>query len=151
MTKEEIEKKEQELREREHAFMESMKGKTMGEISEHPESKRFDEERKALADARRALAPHRTEMLTVRKLMDFLSRQNPDACILAYEPNSLAYIEQFPDLPNSSICTVAEAKKRDEEGLRGWFRGCEDAERKVQERLAETFRYAQDDDVVIEF
>ena len=151
MTTEEIEKKEQELRKREQAFMESMKGKTLGEISEHPESKKLDEERKALSDVRRALTLPTTRMLTVRKLIDFLSKQNPDACVLAYEQNSFAYIEQFPDLPNPSVCTVADAKKRAEESWRGWFKDSENAEARIRAKLEEEFRYAQDDDIIIEF
>lgn len=148
---EELEKREEELRKREHDFMESMKGKTIGEILEHPESKRLDEERKALADDRRRLTTTRTKMLTVKKLMDYLATQNPDACVLAYEQNSLAYIEQLPDLPNPAICTVAEAKKRSEESLRSWFKDSEDKEAKIKERLDEEFRYAKDDDIIIEF
>jgi hypothetical protein len=146
-----IEEKEKALAEKERKFMESMKGRTMAEISSHPESKKLDEERKALADERRALTLPRTRMLTVRKLIDFLSKQNPDACVLAYEPNSFAYIEQFPDLPNPSVCTVADAKKRAEESWRGWFKDSEDAGTRVKEKLDEEFRYAQDDDVIIEF
>ena len=146
-----IEEKEKALAEKELKFMESMKGRTMAEILSHPESKRLDEERKALADERRTAAPPRTRMLTVKKLIDFLSKQNPDACVLAYEQNSFAYIEQLPDLPNPSVCTVADAKKRAEESWRSWFKDSEDAETRVKEKLDEEFRYAQDDDVIIEF
>lgn len=146
-----FEEREKELVEKEKAFMESMKGKMMGEILEHPELKRLEEERKALADERRMESPSRSRMLTVRKLMDYLATQDPDACVLAYEQNSLAYIEQLPELPNESICTVAEKKARVEEGMRSWYRGCEDAEEKVKEHIKTTFRYSRDNDVIIEF
>lgn len=94
--------------------------------------------------------PH-VEMLTVRKLIEYLKTQDPDANILAYEPNSRAYIEQFPDLPNLQICTVAEDKVREETFARGWFRGDLDLEKKVKDHLEETYRYAKDTDIVLNF
>jgi len=146
-----IEEREKELKMKEEAFMDSMKGRTMGEIMEHPESKRLDEERKALAEERRMELLPRTRMLTVRKLMDYLATQDPDACVLAYEANSLAYIEQLPTLPNESICTVAEMKAREENHLRGWYKGCEDAEERIREDIKTIFRYSKDNDVIIGF
>lgn len=146
-----FEEREKELVEKEKAFMESMKGKMMGEILEHPEFKRLEEERKALADERRMESLPRSRMLTVRKLMDYLATQDPDSCVLAYEQNSFAYIEQLPELPNESICTVAEKKVRIEEDMRSWYKGCEDAEEKVKEHIKTTFRYSMDNDVIIEF
>ena len=85
-------------------------GKSMGEIMEA--------EKKVLADklpqidgAHDSFMHDRTRMLTVQKLIDYLKTQDPNACILAYEQNSDAYIEQLPDLPSHDILTVAEAKK----------------------------------------
>lgn len=97
------------------------------------------------------IKPSRTRMLTVQKLIDYLKTQDPDACILAYEPNSFAYIEQWPDLPNPDICTVAEDKKRMEEDLKHWYRDSKDAETKVKRDIDEAFRYARDNDIIIKF
>ena len=77
--------------------------------------------------------------------------QDPDACILAFEPNSNAYIEQFPSLPSPDICTVEECKKNTEKHLRQWYRDTEGAEEKIAKELETIFRYADDKDIVIEF
>lgn len=93
----------------------------------------------------------RTEMLTVQKLIDYLKTQDPNACILAYEGNSFAYIEQLPDLPNRHICTVAEHKVAAKKWLEQWHRDEVDSAKKVKETMDEEYRYAKDNDVIIEF
>ena len=35
--------------------------------------------------------------------------------------------------------------------MRSWFKDSEDKEAKIKERLDEEFRYAKDDDIIIEF
>ena len=94
-------------------------------------------------------ASDRTKMLTVQKLIDYLKTQDPNACILAYERNSDAYIEQLPDLPNFDILTVAEAKKIMREDLESWYRDIPNASDKIENDLSTVFRYAEDNDVII--
>lgn len=126
-------------------------GKRIDEMQEL-EKKRFDEERPKIDSKHDAFIEEgRCSMLTVQKLVDFLKTQDPNACILAYEPNSDAYIEQLPSLPSPDICNVAMAKKEMEESLRSWYKGCEDAERKIADEISTVFRYANDRDVVIRF
>lgn len=77
----------------------------------------------------------RTRMLTVQKLIDYLKTQDPNACILAYEQNSFAYIEQMPELPSLDICTVAEDKKNLEESLCRWYKGDPKADEKILKEI----------------
>ena len=90
-------------------------------------------------------------MLTVKKLIDFLKTQDQDACVLAYEPNSDAYIEQFPDLPSPDICSVKDAKSRLRKDLENWYGDHPDAEDKVNRDINTVFRYAEDSDIIIAF
>lgn len=125
-------------------------GKTMAEISEL-EQEDF-EKRKPEIDAAHAMyAESRRGMLTVQRLVDFLKTQDPDACILAYEPNSDAYIEQFPVLPSPDILNVKMAKEQMREDLKSWYKGTEDAENKIERAISTVFRYAEDNDVIIRF
>ena len=126
------------------------KGKNMGEIMEI-EKKLFDEKRPEIDAAHKKWLEGRKEMLTVQRLIDFLKTQDPNACILAYEPNSDAYIEQFPTLPSPDILNVAMAKKQMEEDLKSWYRDTEDADEKIQRDISTVFRYAKDNDVIIRF
>ena len=125
-------------------------GKTMGEIMEL-EKRDFDKRRPEIDAAHEKYADSRSKMLTVQKLIDYLKTQDPNACILAYEPNSDAYIEQLPELPNSDVENVAEAKKRLESNLRSWYKDSENAEEKIKRDLENVFRYAKDNDVIIRF
>ena len=95
--------------------------------------------------------PPQPKILTVGELIEYLKTQDPDANILAYEPNSQAYINQDPDLPNMCVCTVAEDKIREERFARRWFGDDPDLELKVKDHLDTTYRYAKDTDVVINF
>lgn len=125
-------------------------GKTMAEISEL-EQEDF-EKRKPEIDAAHAMyAESRKGMLTVQRLIDFLKTQDPDACILAYEPNSDAYIEQFPSLPSPDILNVKMAKEQMREDLKSWYRNTADAESKIERAISTVFRYAEDNDVIIRF
>lgn len=90
-------------------------------------------------------------MLTVRKLIEYLQKQDPDACILAYEQNSFAYIEQLPSLPSPDICTVAEDKARLKEDLEKWYKGSPGSDMKIKKEIDMTYRYANDNDVIIKF
>ena len=96
-------------------------------------------------------AHDRTSMLTVRKLIAWLQTQDPDACVLAYEQNSDAYIEQLPDLPNCDVQNVEQAKKEMRADLKSWYRDTPDADQKIERDIATVFRYAEDKDVVIRF
>jgi len=126
-------------------------GKTMAEITKL-ERKVFDEKRPKIDAAHsKYVEEGRSRMLTVQKLIDYLKIQDPNACILAYEPNSDAYIEQFPELPSSDVENVAEAKKRLESDLKKWYKDTENAEEKVKRDLETVFRYAKDNDVIIRF
>ena len=124
--------------------------KTMGEIMEL-EKQDFDKRRPEIDAAHEKYADGRSKMLTVQKLIDYLKTQDPNACILAYEPNSDAYIEQLPELPSSDVENVAEAKKRLESNLRSWYKDTENAEEKIKQDLETVFRYAKDNDVIIRF
>lgn len=126
-------------------------GKTMAEITKL-EKKVFDEKRPEIdASHSKYVEEGRSKMLTVQKLIDYLKTQDPNACILAYEPNSDAYIEQLPELPSSDVENVAEAKKRLESNLRSWYKDSENAEEKIKRDLEIVFRYAKDNDVIIRF
>lgn len=94
---------------------------------------------------------NRSKMLTVKKLIEFLEKQDPNACILAYEPNSFAYIEQWPDLPNSDICTVKQDKAETQKHLENWYKGIPNAQEKIKKEIEKTYRYAKDNDIVIKF
>ena len=126
-------------------------GKTMGEITKL-ERKVFDEKRPEIDAAHSSYVEEgRSKMLTVQKLIDYLKTQDPNACILAYEPNSDAYIEQLPELPSPDVENVVEAKKRLESNLRSWYKDSENAEEKIKRDLENVFRYAKDNDVIIRF
>ena len=127
------------------------KGKTMAEISQI-EDARKDAIRDEVDDMHSKFIKHdRTRMLTVQKLIDYLKTQDPNACILAYEQNSFAYIEQMPELPSLDICTVAEDKKNLEESLHRWYKGDPKADEKILKEIEQTYRYAKDSDIVIKF
>ena len=126
-------------------------GKNMGDIMESENARKeilrdeIDERHEYFINS------NRTNMLTVQKLIDYLKTQDPNACILAYEENSFAYIEQLPKLPSPDICTVAEDKIRMRESLESWYKNSPDAEMKIKKEIEQTFRYAKDNDVIIRF
>ena len=125
-------------------------GKSMGEIMEL-EKNIFDEKKHEIDEAHEKWTKGRSEMLTVQKLIDFLKTQDPDGCVLAYESNSDAYIEQFPTLPSPDILNVAMAKKQMREDLKNWYKNAVDADKKIERDMSTVFRYAKDNDVVIRF
>ena len=125
-------------------------GKNMSEIMKE-EKLRQDIIRDDVDAKHNEICGDRTRMLTVQKLIDYLKTQNPNACILAYENNSFAYIEQWPDLPNHDILTVAEDKKLMEKDLKNWYKGIQDADKKIKADIEKTYRYAKDDDIIIKF
>lgn len=92
-------------------------------------------------------------MLTVKDLIAWLKKQNPNACVLGFEPNSNAWIEQFKELPSLAIRTVAQEKESDREHLKNWYKGYppDVIKEKVEAEMKEVFRYANDDDIVIRF
>ena len=126
-------------------------GKNMAEISDI-EEKRFAEVKPEI-DAKHDdfIKQGRSRMLTVQKLIDYLKTQDPNACVLAYERNSNAYIEQWPDLPSADICTVAEDKRSTKKYLEHWYKKCSDAKQRIESDIADLYRYAQDSDIVIKF
>lgn len=89
-------------------------------------------------------------MLTVQKLIDYLKTQDPDACVLGYEENSFAYISQLPNLPNNKICTVKENKVVAQKNLEKMYNGNPDAAKKIADDIHEMYRYAKDNDVIID-
>ena len=126
-------------------------GKTMSEISEL-ERKHFEEVKPEIDGKHdEFIANGRARMLTVRRLIEWLQTQDPDACILAYEQNSDAYIEQFPELPSPDVLNVKMAKEKMREDLANWYRNTPDADTKIERDISTVFRYAQDNDVVIRF
>ena len=125
-------------------------GKSMGEIMES-EKNVFEKNRPQIDSEHDGFVSDRTKMLTVQKLIDYLKTQDPNACILAYERNSDAYIEQLPNLPSFDILTVAEAKKIMRENLVSWYKDVSDAQVKIENDLSTVFRYAEDNDIVIRF
>lgn len=95
---------------------------------------------------------HRSDdMLTVQDLIDYLKTQNPRACILGYEQNSFAYIEQSKKLPNNLVLTVKEDKKRVKKDLENWYRADppDVRKKKVREQMKEMYRYSENDDVIL--
>lgn len=94
-------------------------------------------------------------MLTVEVLIDYLKKQDPKACILGFETNSNAYIEQFREIPNHCICTVREAKEEEREWIRNSYRGYDPEkdgfstlDELVESKVNEVFRYAEDNDII---
>ena len=126
------------------------KGKSMAEIIDI-EKKLFDEKRPEIDDAHAKWLESRKGMLTVQHMIDFLKTQDPDGCILAYEPSSDAYIEQLSSLPSPDVMNVEMAKKELEKDLKHWYKDTEDAESKIQRDVSTVFRYARDNDVIIRF
>ena len=126
-------------------------GKTMGEIQEI-ENARFKKIQPMIDEKHDEFCGNdRTQMLTVQKLIDYLKTQDPNECVLAYEDNSLSYIEQSPNLPNSDICTVKEAKAEHRENLKHWYKDTHNAEQRIEDEIADTYRYAKDNDIIIKF
>ena len=132
-------------------YNEKYKGKFMSEIAEL-EKKRFDENRSEIDRKHEDFVEEsRQRMLTVGKLVKWLQEQDQNACILAYEPNSDAYIEQLDDLPNCDICTVAKAKKDMNDNLLIWYKDMPDKDAKAERDINTVFRYAKDADVILNF
>lgn len=132
-------------------YNEKYKGKFMSEIAEL-EKKRFDENRSEIDRKHEDFVEEsRQRMLTVGKLVKWLQEQDQNACILAYEPNSDAYIEQLDDLPNCDICTVAKAKKDMKDNLLNWYKDMPDKDAKAERDINTVFRYAKDADVILNF
>lgn len=126
-------------------------GKTMGEISD-AERKHFECMQPEIDTKHDSfISSGRSRMLTVKKLIEWLQTQDPDACVLAYDQNSDAYIEQLPALPSYDICNVAQCKKDMRGSLEQWYRGCEDADKRIDRDLRTVFRYAEDNDIVLRF
>ena len=126
-------------------------GKTMAEISELEDARKEALRDEIDAKHEEFLKMDRTQMLTVQKLIDYLKTQDPNACVLAYEQNSFAYIEQLPELPSPDICTVAEDKKNMEKSLRSWYKNDLEVDIKIKKEIEMTYRYAKDNDVIIRF
>ena len=110
-------------------------GKTMAEISELEDARKEALRDEIDAKHEEFLKMDRTQMLTVQKLIDYLKKQDPNACVLAYEQNSFAYIEQLPELPSHDICTVAEDKKNMEESLRSWYKNDSEVDIKIKKEI----------------
>ena len=125
-------------------------GMNMGEITEL-EQEVFEKRKPEIDAAHDNWVENRKGMLTVQRMIDFLKTQDPDACILAYEPNSDAYIEQFPTLPSPDVMNVKMAKEKMEEDLKSWYKNTPDANKKIERDINTVFRYAQDNDVIIRF
>ena len=116
------------------------------------EKERIKNEMPKIDNAHAVFVEHgRKDMLTVGRLVKWLLQQDQDACILAWENNSCAYIEQFPDLPNSDICTVEQCIAETRKNLKQWYRGTADAEKKIEDEIGMSFRYAKPNDVIIKF
>lgn len=88
------------------------------------------------------------DMLTVQKLIDYLKKQDPNAYILSYEPNSNALTHNLGNLPNIQICTVVEDKIYHEKNLKSFYRGSDNKEEKIKEDMNEMYRYSNDNDIV---
>jgi len=125
-------------------------GMNMGEITKL-EQEDFEKRKPEIDAAHEKWIKSRKGMLTVQRMIDFLKTQDPDACILAYEPNSDAYIEQFPTLPSPDVMNVKMAKEQMKEDLKSWYRDTPNADKKIEREISTVFRYAQDNDVIIRF
>ena len=91
-------------------------------------------------------------MLTVKDLIEFLKKQDPNALVVGYEPNSYAYISQSKDLPSVQIRTVKDDKIYEYAHLMEHYRHLsEDRKKRIEEKLNEMYRYVQDQDVIIQF
>lgn len=100
-------------------------------------------------DCKKLDRENRGRMLTVQKLIDYLKTQNLNAYILGFDVNSNAF-KQILDIPNHVINTVVESKARDREYLTNNFRNCHNCEERVEKEIKEVYRYAQNDDIVIQ-
>lgn len=85
-------------------------------------------------------------MLTVKDLISYLQKQDPDALVVAYEPNSYAYISQDKELPNDCIQTVKDDKIKERESLEIFYKNLDDKERqeKVENDMKEQYRYVRE-------
>ena len=125
-------------------------GMNMAEITKL-EQEDFDKRKPEIDAAHEQWLKSRKGMLTVQRMIDFLKTQDPEACVLAYEPNSDAYIEQFPSLPSPDVLNVKMAKEQMLKDLKSWYRDTPDADKKIDRDISTVFRYAQDNDVIIRF
>ena len=126
-------------------------GKKMGEI-QVLEKERAKGEMPKIDNAHAAFVERgRKNMLTVGRLVEWLKKQDQDACVLAWEDNSRAYIEQFPDLPSPDVCTVEQCMADTRENLKQWYRGVAGADEKIEDEIKTSFRYARHGDVIIKF
>lgn len=114
-------------------------------------SKKKKPEIRSIEELEKYMREHRSEdMLTVKDLIAYLKKQNPNACILGYESNSSAYIEQSKVLKHT-VLTVKEDKVRVKADLENWYRHDPEDVRnqKVKRDMDEMYRYSEDDDVII--
>ncbi len=126
-------------------------GKSMMEIMDAENARHAEISAYVDGEHDKFLKDGRSRMLTVQKLIDYLKTQDPNACILAYENNAFAYIEVPGKLPSNSICTVAEDKKAYEDDLRNFYKSTLDADSKIKQEIELTYRYANDNDIIIRF
>lgn len=88
------------------------------------------------------------DVLTVQKLIDYLKKQDPNAYILSYDPNSNSLTHNLGILPNIQIHTVAEDKIYHEKNLHSFYSGSDNKEEKIKEDMIEMYCYSNDNDIV---
>lgn len=85
-------------------------------------------------------------LFTVRDAIAWLSKQNPDAGLMYFEPNSNAWCDMSPDM----FSTVADEKPKELEMQRHWLKGETGIEEKIRKNFEEVFRYVKDDDICVQ-
>ena len=90
-------------------------------------------------------------MLTVRKLIEWLQKQDPDALVYRFETNTGDWQEipdDFDRFPGW-FETVAQGKKRDRKSLRSMYKGNPNIDEKVKEELKDIYKYTEPNGVLI--
>lgn len=93
----------------------------------------------------------RNGVLTVGMLVERLRQFDPDAKVLMFENNSFAYISQFAGSEKQLISSVENHKKMTRARSASFYAGSPDATKKIEKDQAELYRYASDNDVIVDF
>ena len=90
-------------------------------------------------------------MLTVKKLIDWLQKQDSDALIYRFETNTGDWQEIPADVFEKGgwIETVSNGKKRDKKYLAQVYRGNKDIDELVKKELKSTYKYTEPNGILI--
>lgn len=92
-----------------------------------------------------------SDVLTVGMLIERLRQFDPAAKALMFENNSFAYTSQFAGSEKQFINSVKNHKKMTRARSASFYAGSPDKAKKIEKDQAELYRYAADNDVIIDF